>query len=408
MQSADERNIWLRTMLKISDPVLVNLANDTLTKEMPYLKELDVNQKRKKFANLEAFGRVFNGIAPWLQLTIEKSDKEYELQEQYKQLASTALTNLVDPKAEDYVDFGCGPQCLVDAAYLCQGILRYPSFEKSLAEETKLNLVLELKKTRKYPVAENNWLLFASTLEATLLSLTNQCDLKRLNIGVKKFIKNYYVGDGMYGDGQEFFLNYYNSYVIHPMLTDVLKVAVANNLSIKKYYSVQIVRQQRYLELLERLVSPQGTYPVLGRTITCRLGAFHSMAQSVLQKNISENLSYGQLRCAMTALLKKQFDDSNFNFTENGWLKVGFTGEQFSLAEEYINIGSSYHTCTFFLPLGLPHSDSFWTSEPQEWTNLKIWQGEDSSKDKALIENNTGKFKKLKAKVKYKFKKILR
>lgn len=38
--------------------------------------------------------------------------------------------------------------------------------------------------------------------------------------------KAWYKGDGIYGDGAEFHLDYYNSYVIHPLLLQVLKIAV--------------------------------------------------------------------------------------------------------------------------------------------------------------------------------------
>ncbi|MFC6860075.1 DUF2264 domain-containing protein [Zunongwangia atlantica] len=404
MKTSDERKLWLGVLLRIADPVLVNLANDKLTMNMPYVRELDTDGKREKFARLEAFGRVFNGIAPWLNLAINKESEEYLLQLKYKDLALKSLDNITNPSTKDYVDFGCGPQCLVDAAYLCQGILRYQTICEELNEEVKENVVTELRKTRKYIVAENNWLLFASMVEVTLLKLKSKCDHKRLTRGVIKFMKKFYVGDAIYGDGKVFSLNYYNSFVIHPMLTDILVVTNEKKLTIKKYLDIQATRQRRYLEILERLISPEGTFPVLGRTITCRLGAFHSMAHSVLRGDISENISYGQIRAAMTAVLNKQFSDEQRNFTKDKWLKVGFIGEQLSIAEEYINIGSTYHTCSFFLPLGLSPTHQFWTDKSQKWTNLRIWNGEESIKDKALIEENLTELIKLKNKLKYKLK----
>ncbi len=36
--------------------------------------------------------------------------------------------------------------------------------------------------------------------------------------------KDWYKGDGWYGDGVDLHMDYYNSYVIHPMLLDVLEV----------------------------------------------------------------------------------------------------------------------------------------------------------------------------------------
>ena len=83
-------------------------------------------------------------------------------------------------------------------------------------------LVYELKRTRGIKPNESNWLLFASMVEAALLEFTGEYDSQRLYYGVNRFIDEWYKGDAWYGDGAELHLDYYNSLVIHPMLTDVL------------------------------------------------------------------------------------------------------------------------------------------------------------------------------------------
>lgn len=85
-------------------------------------------------------------------------------------------------------------------------------------------LVYELKRTRGIKPNESNWLLFASMVEAALLEFTGEYDTQRLYYGVNRFIDEWYKGDAWYGDGAELHLDYYNSLVIHPMLTDVLSV----------------------------------------------------------------------------------------------------------------------------------------------------------------------------------------
>ena len=85
-------------------------------------------------------------------------------------------------------------------------------------------MITELKRSRNIKPFENNWLLFASTVEAALLEFTGECDMERMLYGVKKFRDEWYKGDAMYGDGVDFHMDYYNSFVIHPMLTDVLVV----------------------------------------------------------------------------------------------------------------------------------------------------------------------------------------
>ena len=86
----------------------------------------------------------------------------------------------------------------------------------------------------------------------------------------------------------------------------------------------------------------------------------------------------------MTAVLQRQLERPD-NFDREGWLRVGFVGgRQGGMAERYVNTGSLYHCLTFFLPLGLPASDPFWSGAPVPWTNLKAWSGEPLPGDHAL------------------------
>ncbi len=388
----EERSFWIFQMLRIAEPVLVNLANNTLRQNMPYDFVLDTKGKRKDFMYLEAVGRVICGIAPWLELESDNTD-EGKLRSKYLELVVKGLSNLVDPQSEDYVDFGVGHQSLVDGAYLSQGLLRAPKqLWAHLDKLTQQRLINELKKTRQIKPNENNWLLFASMIEAALYAFTNQCNKKRLLYGVKKFIKKFYKGDGIYGDGHILNVDYYNSFVIHPMLTDILRVMKQYDLPGSGFLSIQLIRQSRFAEIQERLISPEGTYPIIGRTITCRFGTFHALSQVALMGRLPDSISPEQVRSALTAVIRRQLKNP-LNFDENNWLEIGLTGIQNSLAEEYVNCGSSYHCLTVFLPLGLPREDTFWSQPCKEWTNLKLWNGKEAKADHALIEENKVSFK---------------
>ena len=56
---------WIDILIKITGPVLINMANGTLKENMSVEC---VNNKRIKFSYLEAVGRVICGIAPWIEL----------------------------------------------------------------------------------------------------------------------------------------------------------------------------------------------------------------------------------------------------------------------------------------------------------------------------------------------------
>ncbi len=201
--------------------------------------------------------------------------------------------------------------------------------------------------------------------------------------GVNRFIDEWYKGDAWYGDGAELHLDYYNSLVIHPMLTDVLSVMKKHGLERAEFLERQLVRQQRMAAQLERMISPEATYPVVGRSIVYRFGVFHALSQIALLDKIPQPLSKGQIRSALTAVMQRQISMPG-TFDENGWLKIGFSGSQINMSEPYINTGSLYMCTAVFLPLGLPANHPFWTEPYSEWTNLKAWKGVDVGADKAL------------------------
>lgn len=273
----------------------------------------------------------------------------------------------------------------MDAAYLAQGLLRAPNnLWNKLDKETQERLITELKETRRIVPGNNNWLLFASMVEACLLEYDGEYDNVRLRNGVETFLYKFYHGDGMYGDGVHFSMDYYNSFVIHPMLTDIIRVGCKHNLNKFDFYQkLQWPRLQRYAVIQERMISPEGAYPIIGRTLICKNGTFHALAEAALLKIIPESLPCNQVRSAMTAVLKKQFPNSVSSFDNTGFLQIGFVGKQNNIAENYVSSGSPYHCLTFFLPLGLSPSDPFWSKPEVAWTSVKAFNGEDIYADYA-------------------------
>lgn len=375
------RKNWISYLQKVAEPVLKAGAEDKLKEEMPVYKG------RKDFQYLEAIGRIFCGIAPWLQLPLNNTQESLERQK-YQNLFCKAISNLVDLNANDYVDFSKGSQALVDTSYLAQGFLRAPSVWGALKKEVQQNIIYEIKKTRIFTPPKNNWLLFSATIEAFLLEYDKNYHKKRLYYGVKKFVNSYYIGDGMYGDGASLSIDYYNSYVIHPMLLDVLHVMVKHKLKrASKLYQAHFKRYQRYIQIQERMISPEGAYPVFGRTLICRFGVFHALSQASLLNILPKNIAPSQVRCALNAVLNRHFENQD-NFDSKGFMTVGFNGVQENMSENYVSSGSAYHCSTIFLPLGLPKEHEFWSEKAQKWTSLKAFTGEEFEADHAVHEKN--------------------
>jgi len=194
----------------------------------------------------------------------------------------------------------------------------------------------------------------------------------------------WYKGDGTYGDGSDFHWDYYNSYVIQPMLLEILKIAAEKKLPLEKYYPAALTRFRRYAAVQERMISPEGAYPVIGRSSTYRFGAFQVLSLAALRHELPAGLVPGGVRPALNAVIHRMIEAPG-TFDAQGWLTIGVAGHQPSMAENYIDTGSLYLLTTGLLQLGLPADDPFWTEPTQPWTQQKIWNGEDMPADHCLM-----------------------
>ena len=376
----EDRIFWVSTLQKIAFPVLNNLAKGTLRKNMPYESS---SEEGKKFSYFGAFARVFNGIAPWLELGADSSE-EGRVREKYIYLTLKAITSSINPNGNDYIFIVEPKQSLVDVALFAQGLLRSKNeIWVNLPMDIQARIIRELKNTRIIAPYENHWLLYTAIIEATLLEFTGECDKQRLIYGVSKFRDELYIGDAIYSDGEDFDVSYYNSLIIHPMLNDILTVMRKYGLQDGEFLDVQLMRSSRLASQLERVISPEGTYPLLGKSLSYRCGVFHLLSQAALLKILPRNINPAQVRSALTKVLRAQFTNKN-NFNADGWLIVGLNGSQTGIAEENINTGSLYLCCAIFLPLGLSYNDMFWTAPAAEWSSVKAWNGHQLQQDQSI------------------------
>ena len=375
----EDRIFWISTLQKIAYPVLNSLSNGSLKKKMP----LESNSpENKKFVYLEAFARIFNGIAPWLELGPDTSD-EGQLRVKYINMTLKAIRNAVDPNGNDHIFIIEPKQSLVEVALFAQGLLRAKNqVWLNLPMGVQAKITEELKKTRVIAPYENHWLLYTAMIEAALLEFTGECDKERLSYGVQKFRDEYYLGDAVYCDGNSFESNYFNSMFIHPMLNDILGVMRKYGLSDGEFLDIQLMRSSRLSAQLERIISPEGTYPIVGNAISYRCGVFHLLSQATLLKILPRNIDPAQVRSALTKVLMRQFGgNQNFN---SGWLTIGLNGHQSSISEKNITNGNIYLCCSIFLPLGLDINDDFWISPAAEWSSVKAWNGSQIQPDQSI------------------------
>jgi len=378
-QSISDRTYWFDLAYRISEPVLSNMSKGELKKNMPVEYSPAWDGRNNNVAYMEAFGRLMLGIAPWLALP-DDDTPEGEKRKQLREWALASYANAVNPDNPDYLLWSGEGQVLVDAAFIANSFIRAPkTLWEPLDPITKERYIKEFKSLRKITPGYNNWLLFRAMIEAFLASIDEEYDSYALNITIRK-INEWYLGDGWYGDGPEFSFDYYNGFVIQPMLLEIIEVMDSKKIFSPVRFDLALRRMQRYNQLIERLISPEASFPAVGRSMTYRMGVFQPLALAAWKYGLPQTMSNGQVRNALTSVMKRMFSVEG-NFNKDDYLQLGFAGHQPEMADSYTNSGSLYLTSLVFLPLGLPADHPFWTSPAEEWTSLKAWTGKPFLKD---------------------------
>lgn len=384
-----DRERWCDILYRMAAPVLSNMSEGKLQENMLVELSPTWDGRDKRVTYMECFGRLMAGLAPWLSLP----DDDTEESKQRKQLREWALksyAHAVNPESKDYLLWRKEGQPLVDAAYIAESFLRgYDALWTPLDSLTKQRYIKEFTQLRRVNPPYTNWLLFSSTIECFLKKAGAREDAYRITSALRK-IEEWYVGDGWYSDGPDFAFDFYNSFVLHPMYVECLEVMTDGgkkggwNLKADNF-NRGIKRMQRFGIILERFVSPEGAFPIFGRSITYRTAVLQPLALLAWRDWLPKELPNGQVRAVMTAVMNRMFGD-NRNFNEKGFLTLGFNGFQPHISDWYTNNGSLYMASLAFLPLGLPAEHPFWTDAFQAWTSKKAWGGEEFPKDHAYYE----------------------
>ena len=377
------REKWCGIAGRIANPLLAALVARELKKRMP-VEAHPSSSDRAEYSHLEALARLLTGVAPWLELGRDESP-ESKLRADLAAQAREGIDAATDPKSPDFLNFSRGKQPLVDTAFLAQAMRRAPNeLWAKLDTRVRKNVVAALTASRVITAGENNWKLFASTIEVFLRGVGERYDKSRLFEGLSKH-RSWYLGDGIYGDGPHFHWDYYNAFVIQPILLESLE-AVANDASEwADFLNRERARFSRYADLQERLIAPDGSYPAIGRSITYRCGAFQVLAMAAWRDLLPARITPGQARVALDRVIARTLEAPG-TFDQKGWLKIGLIGSQPQLGETYISTGSLYLCTAALLPLGLHPSAPFWREPGLSTSWERIWSGQNESADHALKE----------------------
>lgn len=385
-----DRQLWCDVMYRMASPVLSNMSKGLLKKNMLIEVSPTWDGRSKEVIYLECFGRLMAGLAPWLTLPDDDTVEGIQRQK-LRNLALLSYKNAVDPLSSDYLFGHKEKQTLVDAAFIANSFLRaYDVLWLSLDTLSKQRYIDHFIELRKIDPPFSNWLLFSAMIETFLHKIGADHDSYRISSSLRQ-IEEWYVGDGWYSDGPEFALDYYNCFVIHPMYIECLNTISCEEEIVQKWdmpncaYSKVTNRLKRLGITLERMISPEGTFPVIGRSITYRTAILQPLALLAWKGWLPDELCNGQVRAAMSAVIQKMFL-TNQNFNMDGYLTLGFNGKQPHVSDYYINNGSLYMASLAFLPLGLSPNHPFWTDPSLLWTAKKAWCGNDFPSDHSYKE----------------------
>ncbi|WP_418850686.1 DUF2264 domain-containing protein [Prevotella sp.] len=375
-----DRQVWADLCYKISQPVLENMSKGNFQKDFPLELSPTWDGRDTKVAYLETFARLMAGISPWLALP-DDGTPEGKQRKQLHEWAIQAYKNAVDPNSPDKITWLTNTsQPLCDASYLVESFMRAPEATwGQLDEVTKKRYIEGLKSLRTIRPAYNNWLLFRAMVEVFFMSIGEDVDEYALSVGLQK-MSEWYLSDGWYSDGPEYAMDYYNSYVMHPMMVEVVEMCNKHKFSTPISLDLAVKRMNRFNTILERFISPEGAYPAVGRSVIYRMGAFQTLAMSAWKYGLPKDLTNGSVRSALTCVMKRMFAVDG-NFDDKGYLRLGFAGHQPNLANYYSNNGSLYMTSLVFMPLGLPADHPFWTAPAEPWTSQKAWSGQEFPED---------------------------
>jgi hypothetical protein len=381
------REVWLDHLERVSNPVLEALSKRELRLRMPVEAAAGHEEERRTGAHLEAFARLLSGLAPWLELTALAGEpaRETALRDRYVGWAQAAIASAVDRDSPDYMRFGESGQTLVDSSFLGLALLRAPNaLLGTMSATTRTRLIAALEAERKITPPQSNWLLFGALNEVVLRRLGAGWDQGRVGDALSKH-QAWYLGDGTYGDGPHFHADFYNSCVIQPYLLALMDELRGESGRPEWALMAQPIleRARRYAAIQERMISPGGEFPVLGRSIAYRAGAFHLLADVARRGMLPAGVEAAAVRGALTAVLERTLTPAG-TFSKEGWLQIGLAGHQPSLGETYISTGSLYLCSAAWLPLGLPPGDAFWAAPAAAWTQKRVWAGEDAAADHAL------------------------
>lgn len=203
----------------------------------------------------------------------------------------------------------------------------------------------------------NNWLLFTAVIEAFLASVGVDTSEYDGSANLRR-VESWYAGQGWYTDGQRRNFDYYNAWVIHPLLWAIYDMVPDREPDAAWRWENRL---GRYLESYAHLFGGDGSPLIQGRSIIYRTATLAPIwlgqltGRTPLSPGASRRLASGTL---------KHFVDNGVGV--DGPLSLGWhAGQYLDVTQPYSGPGSPYWAGIGFHGLALPADHPVWTAKEE-------------------------------------------
>ncbi|MGR5143925.1 DUF2264 domain-containing protein [Photobacterium sp. DNB23_23_1] len=345
------------------------LARDLFTPLLPYYREqgprIDFDEGGACFdmvaSSLEGVARPLWGVIP---LTLGGGEFEHW------PLIRELLIQGTEPSSETYWGvLGDVDQRSVEMAAigLLLAVLPEQGWEP-LTERQQDNLALWLASIQDKPTSHNNWLFFTIFVQQGLRKVgrTDLVDTKLEQHYLEK-IKNWYLDDGWYGDGDIEAVDHYGGFAMH--FYGLIYATLFEHKD-PAYAELFIERANAFAEPFSYWFADNGDTLAQGRSLTYRFACCGFWAAySVVGE---ATFTPGQIKGLWARHLRSW--QHKPIFTHDGRLSRGYDYPNLHMCEVYNSPTSPYWAMKAFFPLMLPDDSDFWVcgEEPLAYRNSVV------------------------------------
>ncbi|MGV2990475.1 DUF2264 domain-containing protein [Vibrio sp. E150_011] len=285
---------------------------------------------------------------------------------QHWPLVRELIVKGTDPNSDQYWgELGDIDQRSVEMAPIAMWLTLLPEISwDPLTEQQQTNLVHWLASIQDHPTSQNNWLFFTIFVQQGLRSVGREALVdEQLEQQCLQRIRDWYLGDGWYGDGDIETIDQYCGYAMH--YYGLIYSQLYPNAN-PEFAGIFKTNADTFSYPFRYWFSEEGDSLVQGRSLTYRFasagfwGAYALCEQTELSKGEIKGLWARQIRRWQTKPI----------FTQTGVLTRGYDYPNTTMCEVYNSPTSPYWAMKAFIPLLLPDENEFWQCKEESMSPL--------------------------------------